>query len=777
MNNLEKHIDQLIEQTPVNFETPPEAGSQSASDLLKSILRRWYIVLLVFFVMCATGLPAIWLLIKPLYSVTGAIRVAPILTNIITGETDKGEISNYQMFIQTQAEMVTSEQVLQRVADDLADRNLPAFEKQITDLEAKIKQTLSRTRAAPDLATKLKEAIFKKVITIGAERNSELIKITLKSIDSDETRQIVDSFIRNYMAVEVSSDTEEGGRKLTVLEGESKLLAEKLRSQREAIRLLAQEFGSSDVKGRYEMKLKRVEGLLNELTQIETRRINLEAQVQSLEQTAGQVSIPENMMRMKLEYINKDPTIEALTANIVQLELKLITAGQNLTATNPQGKRLVEQLETTKKSLNERKEEVGKIFDDLIAKERKSELEQTKMHENRLREMLAKEDTETIELGRKQLTINDLEDQMKLTKEIYDQINRRTQELEMERKRPARISVAYYADISDIRDKRVKYTAALIVGALACGTALAYLRDKSDKTLRAPTDIIKRLDIRVIGTTTSLHSIKPALLPAQMAGDYQTIRANLGLFDHGGMPKKLVVTSPGMREGKTTFAINLATSIAKSGKKVLLIDGDLRKPDIALVLNLPQDTKGLQALLSGVEFDQAVYCTPSTGLNVLASHSNNDSNAYELITSPLIAQYVNKLSENYDHIIIDTPPVLAFPDALVWAKIAGSVILTSFAGQTTAPDLREAKQRLMQINVRVLGTVLSNARADHSYYRYDYNYPQKTRLRKKSKRVNTNLLLPPKAEKSVLPKPSPSTITEIQTSKQNDKTDSKDVKS
>jgi len=255
--------------------------------------------------------------------------------------------------------------------------------------------------------------------------------------------------------------------------------------------------------------------------------------------------------------------------------------------------------------------------------------------------------------------------------------------------------------------------------------------------------VTKRIGIRIIGTTTSPHAVKSSLLPKQVAGDYQNIRANLGLLGDDGIPKKLVVSSPRMREGKTTFAVNLATSMAKSGKKVLLIDGDLRKPDIAHLLNLPKGSRGLQDVLFGRDNNHTIYTVPSSGLDVLAADFRNRTDAYELLTLPVTAQRINRISQNYDQIIIDTPPVLVFPDALVWAKISDATILTSFAGQTSAPDLAEARQKLEQINVKVLGTVLANVSTSHSYYRYGYNYyAQSGQRSRKHRKTNAKLLLP-----------------------------------
>ena len=780
MNDLGKHHGREIEYRPADFETLPESDSHSTSNLIMGVLRHWYIVLLVFFLMCAVGIPAIWLSIEPLYNVTGAIRVAPILAKILTGEADRGEISSYDNFMNTQAQMITSSRVVQRVADDLADKNLTFFENEETKLVTKLKQTLKNTKTKPEPASILKQAIFDNIISAAPGRRTELIKVTMASANKEEAGQIVDAFIRSYMAVEGDSSNKDEGDKLTVLVNEQKVLAVKLKSQRGKINALAQEFGSKSLDKRQEIKLERVGLLLNEVTKSEVRRIHLEAQAEVLkdrlelpdantqEQATEQEKLATEVEQVvepndsaRRHYINTDQTLSAFIANLTQLEQELIVAELSLAPTNPELEKKVIVIERWKERIEQRKKEVGEMYDGFmtktIAKAEKekllnaenkranaqAELELTRALEQRFKGMLAQEDTNTISVGRRQLNIEDLQDELSLTKEAYDRIGRRIQELEMERKRPARISVAYPADIASIRDKRIKYTMALMFGSMACGMLLAFLKDKTDLRLRTPDDVVKRICIRLIGTTTSSDTIKKALFPRQIAGDYQTIRANLRLLNGDKEPKMLVIASPGMQEGKTTFAINLATSMSKSGKKVLLIDGDLRKPDIAYMLNLPKGSRGLQDVLFGrKKYDQAVCSMPVTGLDVLAADSRNRNDACELLAMPGARERIKTISQTYDHVIIDTPPVLAFPDALVWAKMADAVILTSFAGQTTVPDLREATEKLAQIKVNVLGTVLSNVEAGHSYYRYGHKYYARNgHSRKNTKRDTTQLLL------------------------------------
>ena len=756
MNDLNRHTDQVIERDFIDSESAYASGDTTISGLIPKILRRWYIVLAIFLVISLCGVPAIWLLTKPAYNVTGAIRVAPILTNVLSGEADRGKLGVIDTFMNTQAQIITSNRIVQGVSDDLVSKDMQFFKDPARSIEYKLKQMIKGVKAKPEISAILKQAISDGIITAQTRKRTELIEISMAGPDQTEAQQIVNSFIREYMAVEVLSSTKDEDQNLTILKDEQGIVAEKMLELRGDIHDLAQEYGDTKLDTRHQMKLDRIATLFASLTQFEADRILLEVKVKLLEENESDETIgPEELLQARNQYINSDPTVSSLVANIEILEQELIVARQFLTPTNPEIKRKVEQVEILSKRMETLKDNAGKTYDKLL-EERKArtanadlekahaELDATKVYEQNFRDILSKEDIETIGLGRKQLTIEKLENQLSFAEEHYANVTRRITDLELERKRPARISVAYNAEVVSVTDKRLKLTIAIVFGAMACGVGVAFLMSKADKSMYAPNEITKSVSIHIIGTTTCIDRVDKSLLPRLLIEDYQTIRANINmLFNNGEQaPKVLIVTSPCSGDGKTTLSINLATSMARSGKKVLLIDGDMRKPDIANLLNLPKGSRGLQDYLFGKGLEETVCRMPSITLDVLASDSRNTVDAYELLASSLAPQYISSACDHYDHVIIDTPPVLAFPDALLWAKMADAAILASFAGQTTGHDLRETTERLAQINIKVLGTVMNNVRAGNGYNQYGYNYySQRANASRNKKRSSVGIHL------------------------------------
>jgi capsular exopolysaccharide synthesis family protein len=747
MNNLEKYLDQVIEQKPAAYEPPgeiqrPPGKAQRPPEepptvnLLASVRRRWYIALITTIVLCAVALPVIWLVIQPEYVVQGAVEVRPVVPGILTNEpSPAGDMGGYGEFVNTQAFSLMHDNVILRgVAETLADRNLAFFSGRPQNRIDQLIALVSPTKRNLDPERILRDAIAKKPpkITATAMPRTNLIAVTMQTTRVEEAKTIVDSFLRIYVAQYGNVNIEKERATLNVLESQRVPLLDKIKNQRTEIERLADEYKTPSLGPLQEMEFNKLARLTAEMVQLEPQKIAAEANVNLLEKTEKVELSPEQVVNLRREYVNSNPMVAELSRSIVEMERDLITQ-RSLITSHPKLSQEETALENLKEALKAKRQELEKESDSRLEAGQKEAAQQrlaaAKMEQdridavyNKIKDVVDQQDARTKRVGETSMSIQDRQFQLQVDQDQYNTLYRRIQTLEMEQKRPGRIETVYSADMVETNDRRVQLATAAVIGALACGFGLAFLRDRMDKTLQTPEDVTRQLDLPVLGTTTSSRTIKPALFAEQIAGDYQTIRTNLGLMNDGGLPRRLVVSSAGTREGKTTFAVNLATSLAKSGKKVLLIDGDLRKPDVGQMLNVPKDTGYLQDVLLGGDPSGIAYVSPSSGLHVLAANPRHMADPYELLTSSMAAEQIERLTREYDHIIIDSPPALAFPDALVWAKLADAVVLVGLAGQTTGPDLKEAKERFTRGRARVLGAVLSNVPVDQSLYRHAYTY-------------------------------------------------------
>jgi capsular exopolysaccharide synthesis family protein len=212
---------------------------------------------------------------------------------------------------------------------------------------------------------------------------------------------------------------------------------------------------------------------------------------------------------------------------------------------------------------------------------------------------------------------------------------------------------------------------------------------------------------------------------SQMAESYRALRTSLLLSSSGAPPKVIMVTSALPQEGKTTTSINSAVVLAQKDVRVLLIDADLRRPSIHKTLGMGPRS-GLSNVLTGsTTLDQAIArSTILPNLFVLAA-GTPPPNPAELLASSNMRDVLNELREQYDHIVIDTPPSLSVTDAVVLSPRADAVVLVIRSGQTTKQALRRSRDILMQVNAKLVGVLLNAVDLSSPDYYYYYEYQGK----------------------------------------------------
>jgi len=189
---------------------------------------------------------------------------------------------------------------------------------------------------------------------------------------------------------------------------------------------------------------------------------------------------------------------------------------------------------------------------------------------------------------------------------------------------------------------------------------------------------------------------------------YRTLRTNLDFASLDQALKTLVVTSAGVGEGKSTTLANLAVVSAQAGRKVVLVDADLRRPAMHKLFGL-----GNEAGLTTLMMDESAFSSPPLqasgieGLSLLTS-GPLPPNPAELLGSRRMEDVIAALAEGADQVFFDTPPVVAVTDAAVLATKVDGVLLVISAGKTRREYARTAVHRLGQINARLVGSVLTN---------------------------------------------------------------------
>ena len=275
--------------------------------------------------------------------------------------------------------------------------------------------------------------------------------------------------------------------------------------------------------------------------------------------------------------------------------------------------------------------------------------------------------------------------------------------------------------------------AALILG-LFLAALMVFLSIQLDDAIRVPEDMETKLGLPLLGIVPqSEGDPQESLLDpkSQISEGYNALRASLLHSTPAGLPSVLLITSAQAGEGKTTTAQAVSLTLARLGKTVLLVDGDLRRPAVHRVFGLPNE-RGLSTLLTTLDpLESAVQASSEPRLSLIPSGPVPPSPT-ELIASNRFRALIDQMAEKFDVVVIDSPPILGLADAPTMAAMVDGVVFVVEAGRSRRGGLKAALRRLRAMRPNLIGGVLTKfdtSQAANKYSDYygshNYEYPNR----------------------------------------------------
>ena len=349
-----------------------------------------------------------------------------------------------------------------------------------------------------------------------------------------------------------------------------------------------------------------------------------------------------------------------------------------------------------------------------------------KARETLLRQRVADLRQQVLDLEQRSIRYNILKREVDTNRQLYDAILQRYKEIGVAGGVGINnISVVDRAEPPMVRYRpRLKLNLAigLLLGLFA-GIAAALVLDHLDDTVHIATDAEQKLGLAVLGIIPLARTGTPeqALLDPRsaLAEAYRSARTALQFATADGVPRSLLITSTRRGEGKSTTALALAQSFAQMGRRVLLVDADMRNP-AQHNLGAVDNSRGLSNVLAGALAWREAVVGGENGPALLAC-GPLPPNPAELLAGPRLATLLAEAQAEYDLVILDSPPVLGLADAPVLGHCVAGTLLVIEAGGARIDHIRDALKRLHAARARVVGAAITKLDARHGAYGYGYN--------------------------------------------------------
>jgi exopolysaccharide transport family protein len=716
--------------------------------------RRWT-VLSIFFVLFTIVLIAT-LKQKPVYRARALVEIQKENPDVASLQELFQLESVSDTFLETQYKVLESENLARRVTEQLRLDQIQEFNPPPSwwSSRKKEKDSASRTFAVGGAVEKLDSELeqdilkrFQERLSIDPVKRSRLVAISFESNDAKLAARIVNTLASNYIEQSLEARweatqkaTEWLSQQLGGLKARLEKSEDELHRYARANRLVFLERESGNPENILNERLKQLQ---EELTRAQADRYQKES-LYRLVQAGDYGALPG---------VFNDKLIQDLTVRLAELQREQAELLATFSADYPRVKQLQSQIDQLQEVLRHERERAARwITNEYTAAMRREEL---------VRDALAREQKQGEVIAEKSVQYNILKREVETNRQLYEGLLQRLKE--------AGVSASLKASNVRILDSAVppnkpvkprvllNLSLALILG-LALGVGAAFMQEHLDNTLKSTEDVERFLHMPALALIPSVESLnghprrvyglyerglaltmgknspKRATRPAwhrideipeqhsALAEAFRSLRTSVLLSTANRPPKSLLVTSAQPADGKTTVAANLAISMAQLGQRVLLIDGDLRRPSVHRIFGIDPGP-GLVSYLAGHhEWGELVH---KSGLGKLDLFPCGPlpPNPAELLSSDRMRMFVQGAGANYDLVIIDSPPLLNVADSRVLASMVEGVLLVVKGGHTPRELVRRAQFYAREVGASLIGVVLNDVDVrSHDYYYYQSYY-------------------------------------------------------
>lgn len=488
---------------------------------------------------------------------------------------------------------------------------------------------------------------------------------------------------------------------------------------------------STSLEDRQSITRQRLMSLNDRLTTVRAERIQLLAEVRQIRAARAKPGSRESF-----ESVLSSPLVQQLKATRADLLRQQADLGP-LMDKHPAVVSVREKLARVESDLDH---EINSIHDS--AENRLKVLQRT---ETALQAEVEAVKSQALEINQKEIKYTQLLRENETNTKLHEVVLTRLKETDLSRlMRDSNVRVLDRAEVPLIPTKpkvMLNMLVGIILG-LGAGVAMAFLRETLDGTVHTQEQVEAELGLTFLGVIPNFQPDQRdgEAIPSGQSELYvhdfpksslaecvRTIRTNLMFMSPDRRFRRLLISSAGPQEGKTTTALNIAIAMSQSGSRVLLVDTDMRRPRVHKVFDM-DNLVGLTSLLLGEKtYEEAIGQTRVPNLDVLRC-GPIPPNPTELLHTRRFVEIVEELDTRYDVVIYDSPPIVAVADSMVLSNLVDGVIFVIRSGVTRLDLAKRAKERLVGVNGTILGSVVNaidlGDRRSGYYYSYYRRYSQ-----------------------------------------------------